>query len=134
LERPLHQLWRREGDGSLSFVSLSLFPPAVKTGAFLVDANDGLVMASKREKVDDGMLISGVASLSTSLRSGDFGVSPPEEAKSSTSSFRGVENKGLLRMGDEKKCGCDAGSRRLGKVVLLGEPNTEKLPVLVVSL
>lgn len=70
-------------------------------------------MVSRLENFDL-RLISGVASLSTSLRSGDLGVSPPEEAKSSTSSFLGVENKGLFLidggkagrgLGDEKKCG-----------------------------
>lgn len=75
--------------------------------------NEGLVMVSRLANLERRFM-SGVASLSTSLRSGDLGVSPLEDAKSSTSSLRGVENKGLFRteggragsaFGDEKKCG-----------------------------
>jgi len=103
--------------------------------------NEGMVIWSNLAAVvRKFMLVSGVASVSSQC-SGDLGVSPPDEAWS-TSSLRGVENRGLFlfRKGvggscldgdggrldeeDENRWVCEeAGSRRLGKMGLLGDPN-----------
>lgn len=71
-----------------SFFGEIVVDPAVK---------DGMVAWSNLAATDLKFVVSpGVASLSL-LCSGDFGVSPPDEARSSFS-LRGVENSGLLRM------------------------------------